>query len=405
MIDVAQIRKDFPILERTVHEKPLVYLDNAATAQRPQSVIEATSRFYTAHNANVHRGVHTLSDESTELFEAARKNIASWLNAEPNECIYTSGTTESINLVTYSFAEQLLQPGDEILISLMEHHANIVPWQMVAEKTGAVIKVIPIHDDGSLDMEAYASLLTSKVKFVAVTAVSNVLGTVNPIDKIIEMAHANKSYVVIDGAQALSHLKLDVKALDIDFLALSAHKAFGPTGFGILYAKADLLETMRPYRGGGEMIKWVSFDKTEYAEPPYRFEAGTPNIAGAVGFDAALDYLRGLDFDGMQSYEQTLIEQFMKRAADIEGMQLIGTAEHKIPIFSFVLDGVHANDIGVLMDVHGVALRTGHHCAMPLIEHYGHAATARASFAVYNTEAELDYFFEALNKVITMVRS
>lgn len=400
MLEPNTIRQDFPLLSRQVHEKPLVYLDNAATTQRPNQVIDAVAEFYRMHNANVHRGVHTVSDEATEHFELARQRLASWINAEVESCIFTKGTTESINLIAASFAETLLEPGDEIILTQMEHHANIVPWQVVAAKTKAVIRIIPVTDAGELDLVAFEQLLSKKTRLVAVTFISNVLGTVNPVKTIIEKAHAVGAYVMIDGAQALAHETIDVKAIDCDFLALSAHKAFGPTGIGAVYVKPEHFDRMRPYQTGGEMIRWVSFEKTEYNDPPYLFEAGTPNIAGAVGMRAAIDYLADVGIDAIKGHEKMLWDAVQSKMDSIPGLRPIGLAKDKIAIFSFVVEGAHANDIGLMLDTHGIAVRTGHHCAMPLLERFGESASVRASFSIYNTLNEVELFFESLADVV-----
>jgi cysteine desulfurase/selenocysteine lyase len=397
--DVARVRADFPILATQIHGKPLVYLDNAATTQKPQRVIDAVSHYYEATNANVHRGVHTLSQRATDEFEGAREAVRQFLNAaDAREIVFTRGTTESINLVAQSYAREFLSPGDEILIGAAEHHANIVPWQMLAKSRGTVLKVAPINDAGELDMAAFERLLTPRTKLVAIGHVSNALGTINPVARITALAHAAGAKVLIDGAQSVAHANIDVRALDCDFFAFSGHKLFAPTGIGVLYAKADLLEMMPPWQGGGDMIKTVSFEHTEYNDIPYKFEAGTPHIAGAVGLKAAIDYLQTLDFAGAVAHEHRLLEAATRAAGTFPGLRPIGTAREKAGVLSFVIEGLHPQDLGVLLDSQGVAIRTGHHCAMPVMQYYGLAGTARASFAFYNTQDDLDRFFKALEK-------
>ena len=397
--DVERVRADFPILSTLVHGKPLVYLDNAATTQKPRSVIDAVSQYYETTNANVHRGVHTLSQRATDEFEGAREAVRQFLNAaESREIVFTRGTTESINLVAQSYAREFLAAGDEILIGAAEHHAHIVPWQMLAKQRGTVLKVVPINDAGELDMTAFEALLTPRTKLVAIGHVSNALGSVNPVARITALAHAAGAKVLIDGAQSVAHGKVDVQALDCDFYAFSGHKLFAPTGIGVLYAKAELLEAMPPWQGGGDMIKTVSFEHTEYNDIPYKFEAGTPHIAGAVGLKAAIDYLNGLDFAGAAAHEHALLASATRAARDVPGLRPIGTARDKAAVLSFVIDGLHPQDLGVLLDSQGVAIRTGHHCAMPVMQFFGLAGTARASFAFYNTQDDLDRFFRALTK-------
>jgi len=395
--DVARVRADFPILSTQVHGKPLVYLDNAATTQKPRRVIEAISRYYETTNANVHRGVHTLSQRATDEFEAAREAVRAFLNAaDSREIVFTRGTTEGVNLVAQSYAREFLAAGDEILIGAAEHHANIVPWQMLARQRGTVLKVVPINEAGELDMTAFERLLNPRTKLVAIGHVSNALGSVNPVARIVELAHAAGAKVLVDGAQSVAHGAVDVRALDCDFYAFSGHKLFAPTGIGALYAKAELLEAMPPYQGGGDMIKTVSFEHTEFNDIPYKFEAGTPHIAGAVGLKAALDYLGELDFAGAVAHEHSMLEAATARAADFPGLRIIGTARDKAAVLSFIIDGLHPQDIGVLLDSQGVAIRTGHHCAMPVMQYYGIPGTARASFAFYNTLEDVDRFFTAL---------
>lgn len=399
-LDIEAIRQDFPILHQEVNGHPLVYLDNAASGQKPRQVIETIDDYYRTIHSNVHRGVHTLSGRATDAFEGARKTIAKFINAKAEkEVIFVRGATEGINLVAQSYGRANLQPGDEIIVSEMEHHANIVPWQMICEQTGAVLKVIPINDDGELNLDAYKQLLSDKTKIVAVIHVSNALGSINPIKEIIDLAHANNSVVLIDGAQASAHMKLDMQALDCDFYVISGHKLLGPTGIGVVYGKEKLLDAMPPYQGGGEMIRRVRFTKTEYAGLPQKFEAGTPHIAGAIGLGAAIDYVNSIGIDAINRYEHELIDYATHRANEFGGIRIIGTAANKISILSFLLDDIHAHDIGTILDQQGVAVRTGHHCAMPVMERFNVAATARASFAFYNTKDEVDALFAALHKV------
>ncbi len=404
-IDVGGIRDQFPILERKVHDKPLVYLDNAATTQRPAHVIEAIDHFYRHTNANVHRGVHQLSVEASEQFEAARTALAHFLNApSDSEIIFTRGTTEAINLVANSFVRPKVKPGDEILITHMEHHANIVPWQMLAEATGAVLKVAPIDSKGQLDVEALEGLMNERTQLVGVVHVSNALGTINPVAHICELASQRGIPVLVDGSQATPHLEINVQALGCDFYCLSGHKMYGPTGIGALWAKAEHLEEMPPWQGGGEMIRHVSFEKTTYNEIPHKFEAGTPNIAGAIGLAAAIDFLEDTGIEAIAAHEMSLLRYATEQLNECEGLRIIGQAKQKGPVVSFVLDGAHANDIGTIVDHFGVAIRTGHHCAMPAMQFFGVAATARASFAVYNTRDEIDVFVHALKRAQDMLK-
>ncbi|MFA7349251.1 MAG: cysteine desulfurase [Methylotenera sp.] len=397
---VLSWRADFPILETSVHGKPLVYLDNAATTQKPQMVIEAESLYYRHDNANVHRGVHALSQHATDAFEAARGKVRRLINAvSSDEIIFVRGTTEAINLVAQSYGRSRFKAGDEIILSRMEHHSNIVPWQILCEQTGANLRIIPINNSGELELEAYNQLLNSRTKLVAVAHVSNALGTINPVRAMIDLAHVHGVPVLLDGAQAVAHLPVDVQALDCDFYAFSGHKLYGPTGIGVLYGKAALLEAMPPYQGGGDMIRSVSFDGTTYNTLPYKFEAGTPNIAGVIGLGAAVDYLAGIGFDALIEHELALLSYATQSVSDIPGLRIIGNALEKTAILSFVLEGIHPHDIGTVLDHHGVAIRTGHHCTMPLMEHFGIAATARASFALYNTRAEVDKLVEAIYHV------
>jgi len=403
--DVESIRNDFPILGRTVHGKPLVYLDNAASTQRPRQVIDAVSGLYEAHYANIHRGVHQLSQEASRLYEDARVAVRGFVNAScVHEVIFTRGTTESINLVAQSYARPILKKGDEILITHMEHHSNIVPWQIVCEQTGAELKVVPISDKGELEMNRFHELLSEKTRLVAVVQVSNALGTVNPIKTIIDAAHAKEIPVLVDGAQAVPHIPVDVQKLDADFYAFSGHKLYGPTGVGVLYGKEKLLKAMPPYQGGGDMILSVSFEKTEYNTLPYKFEAGTPNIAGVIGLGAAIEYVKKIGLGAIAAHEHGLLEYATAKLRQIDGLRIIGEAGQKAGLVSFVLDAVHPHDIGTFLDADGVAIRTGHHCAQPVMTRYGVPATARASFAMYNTFQEIDVLAEAIGKTISMFK-
>jgi len=400
MFDVAALRSQFPILKREVHGRPLVYLDNAATSQKPHSVIEAERHYYEVLNANIHRGVHALSQEATDAFEGARDKVRDFLKARRREeIIFTRGATEAINLVAHSWGRSHLKPGDEILVSEMEHHANIVPWQLLCEATGAVLKVIPIDERGALVPGAVESMLNARTKLVGITQVSNALGTVNPVAGIIRLAHAVGAVVLVDGAQAVPHLAVDVTALDCDFYVFSGHKLYGPTGIGVLYGKQALLEKMPPYQGGGDMISQVTFKKTTYNVLPYKFEAGTPHIAGVVGLGAAIDFVLSVGLEAIAAHEDRLLAYATQQAEQFEGLKIIGTVPGKASILSFVLKGVHPHDIGTILDNEGVAIRTGHHCAMPVMDHFGVPATARASFALYNTPAEVDALFGALRRV------
>jgi len=393
-------REDFPILHTQVHGKPLAYLDNAATTQKPLSVIEAESDYYRNDNANIHRGIHTLSQRATDAFEAARVKVQHLINAtSPNEIIFVRGTTEAINLVAQSYGRSRFKVGDEIIISTMEHHSNIVPWQILCEQTGTILRIIPINDAGELELEAYAGLLNQHTKLVAVTHVSNALGTITPVKSIIELAHAQHVPVLLDGAQAIAHLPVDVQALDCDFYAFSGHKLYGPTGVGVLYGKLALLNAMPPYQGGGDMIRSVSFEGTTYNTLPYKFEAGTPNIAGVIGLGAAIDYITNIGFEALLAYEHALLSYATLSVMVIPGLHIIGNARSKTGILSFTLDGVHPHDIGTILDRQGVAIRTGHHCTMPLMERFGLSATARASFALYNTKADVDQLVVAIHQV------
>ena len=398
--DLARVREDFPILKELIHGKPLVYLDNAATSQKPWSVINAERDYYTHLNANIHRGVHDLSQRATDAYEGARGKIRQFINARKNEeVIFVRGTTEAINLVASSYGRSKLKAGDEVIVSEMEHHSNIVPWQMVCDATDAVLRVIPISDAGELDMDAYAKLLNERTKIVAITHVANALGSITPLKKITQMAHAVGAIVLVDGAQAAPHLKIDVQDLDADFYALSGHKIYGPTGVGILYGKEALLDAMPPYQGGGDMIRTVSFKKTTYNTLPYKFEAGTPFIAGGIGLGAAIDYVNDLGLAAIAAHEHELLLNATEQAASIPGLKIIGTAREKASVFSFTLGRIHPHDIGTILDHEGIAIRTGHHCAMPVMERLGIPATARASFALYNTHAEVDALFNGIRKV------
>ena len=389
--DVERIRKDFPALHQQVHGKPLVYLDNAATSQKPQAVIDALVAYYTFDNANVHRGVHLLSERATEAYEGARARIQRHLNAgSPREIVFVRQATEGINLVMASYGRRFVGAGDEIVISAIEHHANIVPWQMLCEEKGARLRVVPIDDRGDLIMEEYAGLLGPRTKLVAITEVSNALGTVTPIKDVIRLAHQQHIPVLVDGAQAVPHQPVDVRDLDCDFYVFSGHKAYGPTGIGVLFGKEQWLERMAPFQGGGDMIKSVTFEKTTYNELPYKFEAGTPHIAGAIGLAAGLEYIAGLGLEQIRDYEHELLGYGTDLLSAISGVRLIGTARHKAAVLSFVLDGVHAHDLGTILDQQGVAVRAGHHCAMPVMQRFGVPATTRASLAFYNTRAELE---------------
>ncbi len=398
-LDVDRLREDFPILKRKVGGKPLVYLDNAATTQKPRVVIEAIRRYYTTSNANVHRGVHALSDRATRGYEEARTRAARFLNARADcEIVFVRGATEAINLVAHSFARPLLRRGDEVLITVMEHHSNIVPWQMVCAHAGATLKVVPVNGAGDLDLAAYGEHLSPSTRLVAVTHVSNALGTVNPVREMIGMAREKNIPVLVDGAQAAPHMKVDVRALGCDFYAFSGHKVYGPTGIGVLYGKREHLEAMPPYQGGGDMILRVTFEKTTYNEIPYKFEAGTPNIAGAIGLSAALGYLEGIGRDAVAAHERELLDYATETVGKVPGVRLVGTAREKAGILSFVLEGVHPHDLGTVLDHEGIAIRSGHHCAMPLMDALGLPATARASFGVYNTRAEVDALVEGIRK-------
>ena len=397
--DVERVRADFPILRQQVNGQPLVYLDNAATTQKPDAVIDAISDFYRTDYSNVHRGAHTLSDRATARFEQAREKTAAFLNAaDRREILWTRGTTEAINLVAATWGRSSLKAGDRILVSAMEHHSNIVPWQMVAEEKGARVEAVPVDETGTLDLAAYSSMLDERVKMVAIGHVSNALGTINPVPDIIRMARQVGALTLIDGAQAIAHWPIDVQALGCDFYAFSSHKMFGPTGVGVLYGRQALLETLPPYQGGGEMIERVSFDGTTYAGLPFRFEAGTPDIAGVVGLSAAIDYLNALDRDGAAQHEHKLLLLAEQRLAETPGVTLVGSSASKAGVMSFLVDGAHPSDLGMLLDQQGVAVRTGHHCAQPIMEQYGIPGTVRASFSIYNTVDDVERLFSALAK-------
>ncbi|MEP0133216.1 MAG: cysteine desulfurase [Eudoraea sp.] len=402
-LDIETIRKDFPILKRKVNGYPLVYLDNAATSQTPKQVINSIVDYYSRYNANIHRGVHTLSQEATDAYENARIKVQKHINAaEPHEIIFTSGTTDSINLVANGFTS-FLKKGDEILVSAMEHHSNIVPWQMLCDRTGAILKVIPMNHEGDIIMEEYNRLLSKCTKLVVCNHVSNALGTINPIEQIILLAHKVGAAVLIDGAQAAPHIKIDVQKLNVDFYTISAHKICGPTGVGILYGKEEWLTKLPPYQGGGEMIAEVTFEKTTYANLPHKFEAGTPNICGGIAFGAALDYINSLGYRAIASYEKELLEYATKELTSIKGLKIYGTSRHKTSVISFNLEGIHPYDIGTILDKLGIAVRTGHHCAQPIMDYYKIPGTIRASFSFYNTKEEVDILVEGIKKAKQML--
>lgn len=403
--DVQAIRQHFPVLNRVVKGKPLVYFDNAATTQKPQVVIDALADYYKNYNANIHRGIHSLAEEATAAYEATRDTVQQFIHAkEREEIIFTRGVTESINLVAYTWARTNLKAGDEIIISGMEHHSNIVPWQLIGEMTGAKLKVIPVNDSGELMMEEFHQLLTEKVKLVSVVHASNSLGTINPVKEIIDAAHKVGAVVMIDGAQSTVHLDIDVQELDCDFFAISSHKVYGPTGIGVLYGKRALLEAMPPFMGGGEMIKDVSFEKTTWNDLPYKFEAGTPNIADTVALKAALDFVSGIGKSTIRKYEDELLRYATEQLQSIDGIRLIGTAKQKVSVASYVVEGVHPQDLGILLDNQGVAVRTGHHCTQPLMNRFGIPGTTRASFAMYNSKEEIDVMIAGLHKAIKLLR-
>lgn len=403
-LDVYTIRQQFPALNREVKGKPLVYLDNAATSQKPQAVIDALVNYYTGYNANVHRGIHTLAEEATAAFEATRNAVQQFIHAgSREEIVFTRGTTEGINLVASTWGRQNIKAGDEIIISAMEHHSNIVPWQILCEEKGAVLKVIPVNDAGELLMEEYEKLLGSATRLVSIGYVSNALGTVNPVKKIIDLAHKYGAVVLVDGAQAAVHLDIDVQALDCDFFAFSSHKLYGPTGIGILYGKKQILETMPPYQGGGEMIKEVTFEKTWFNDLPYKYEAGTPNIADAIAFKTALDFINATGKEKIRKHEDELLAYSTAQLEQIPGLTIIGRAKEKTSVVSFIIDHVHPQDLGILLDNRGIAVRTGHHCAQPLMQRFGIPGTTRASFAMYNTKEEIDELVLGLQKAIKIL--
>lgn len=399
-LDVERLRADFPILRTTAHGKPLVYVDNAATSQKPQQVIDATSRYYAEQNANIHRGVYALSEQATAMYEGVRAKAARFLNAaEAREVIFVRGTTEAINLVASSWGRASLGRGDEVLITAMEHHSNIVPWQLICDERGATLRVIPMSRSGELLMDEAAALITAKTRLVALAHISNSLGTINPVQEITALAHARGVPVLVDGAQAAPHGPVDVQAIGCDFYTVSGHKMFGPTGIGLLYGRAALLEAMPPYQGGGDMIRNVTFEKTTFAPIPAKFEAGTPNIAGVAGLGAAIDYLNALPWDAVAAHERDLLAYAVEQLCDVPGLALVGTARHKASVVSFTLDGVHPHDVGTIVDLEGVAVRTGHHCTQPVMDFLGIPATTRASFAFYNTRADVDALVAAVRKV------
>lgn len=396
--DFSTLRADFPILHQTNRGKPLIYLDSSASSQKPQQVIDALAQYYAHEHANIHRGVYELSEQATKKYEAVRERIKNFIHAEhAHEIIFTSGTTEGINLVAQSFGRSQLNPGDEILITTMEHHSNIVPWQLICEERGAIIRVVPISDEGELDLDALLQLLSPRTKLLALTHASNVLGTINPLEKIIKLAHAQGIPVLVDGAQAFPHLPIDVQQLDCDFYVFSSHKAYGPTGVGVLYGKTELLEKMPPYQGGGDMIETVSFERSVYAKLPGKFEAGTPHIAGVIGFGEAIHYLQRTSMEAISAHEHALLQYALNKLADIPGLRLIGTAPQKVGVISFVLENIHPHDIGTVLDHEGIAIRAGHHCAMPLMQRYQVPATVRASFGLYNNEQDIDALIAAIH--------
>jgi cysteine desulfurase/selenocysteine lyase len=399
-LDPRAVRRDFPILARQVHGRPLVYLDTAATSQKPRAVIDRVTRYYSEENANVHRGLHSLSERATEAFEGSRATIGRFLNArETREIVFVRSTTEAINLVAQTYGRRHVGHGDEVIVTAMEHHSNIVPWQMLCEEQEARLRAVPVSEAGELDLEAYEELLGERTRIVAVVHVSNALGTVNPIEEIVRLAHARGIPVLVDGAQAVAHMAIDVQRMGCDFYAFSGHKMFGPTGIGVLYGQAALLDAMPPYQGGGDMVSSVSFDRTLYAAPPHRFEAGTPHVAGAVGLAEAADYLTRLGFAAITSHEDTLLAYATRALAEVPGLRIVGTAARKAGILSFVLEGIHPHDIGTMLDREGVAIRTGHHCCQPLMDRLGVPATARASLALYNTREDVETLVSALHRV------
>jgi cysteine desulfurase/selenocysteine lyase len=403
--DVTRAREDFPILHQKIHGKPLVYLDNAASSQKPQAVIDAISQFYSEDYSNIHRAVHQLSERSTRRYEEGRIKVQRFIHAaDAREIIFVRGATEGINLVAQSYGRARIGAGDEIIISALEHHSNIVPWQMLCQQTGAILRVIPINDDGEVMLDEFERFLNLRTRLVSMAHISNALGTVIPIRKVIQLAHQHGVPVLVDGAQAAPHMKVDVQKLDCDFYVFSGHKLYGPTGIGVLYGKKNLLEKMPPYQGGGDMISSVTFEKTTYNALPYKFEAGTPNIEGVVGLAAAIDYLNGIGLENITAYETDLLDYATGRLSGVEGLRIIGTAKEKAPVLSFVLEGVHPHDAGTVLDREGIAVRTGHHCAQPVMERFGIPATTRASLAFYNTREEIDALITGIEKVKEMFR-
>lgn len=403
--DIERIRSEFPILHREVNGKPLIYLDNGASSQKPKHVIDVIDHYYAFENTNIHRGVHHLSQEATEKYEQAREKVRQFINAPHlHEVIFTKGTTDGINLVASSFGRKFLQEGDEVLISCMEHHSNIVPWQMICEERGAHLKVVPCNDKGELLMDEYASMLNDRTRLVAMVHVSNMLGTINPAKQIVELAHERNIPVLLDGAQAVPHQRVDVQDLDVDFYSFSGHKMFAPTGVGILYGKEKWLNDMPPYQGGGDMIEQVTFEKTTYNELPHKFEAGTPNIVGGIGMGAAVDYIHSIGWEAIGAHEEELLHYATAKMQEIEGLRIIGTADHKAGVISFLIDGVHHYDLGIMLDRKGVAIRTGHHCTQPLMERFGVTGTARASFAFYNNEADIDALVAGIRYAIERLK-
>jgi len=404
--NLTEVRANFPILNQTIHGKPLVYFDNAATTQKPIEVIKALEEYYEKYNANIHRGIHTLAEKATAEYESTRDVVKKFINATyREEIVFTRGTTEGINLVATSFGKNNIKKGDEIIISTMEHHSNIVPWQMLCEEKEAIIKIIPIDENGEIIFEEFEKLITEKTKIIAIVYVSNSMGVINPVDEIIKIAHKKNIKVLLDAAQATSHFKIDVQKLDCDFLVFSSHKLYGPTGVGVLYGKKDILDEMPPYQGGGEMIKDVSFEKTTYNDLPYKFEAGTPNIADTVALKAAINYLESFDRNVIEAHENDLLNYATSALSEIEGLRIIGNAKNKVSVISFVIEGIHHQDIGAMLDVYeGVAVRTGHHCTQPLMNRFGILGTSRASFAMYNTKEEIDVMMRGLNKIVKKFR-
>jgi cysteine desulfurase / selenocysteine lyase len=403
--NIQTIRKDFPILHQEVHGKPLVYLDNAATTQKPKLVIDALTQYYSSYNANIHRGIHTLAEKATSAFELTRETVKLFINApSADQIIFTKGTTEGINLVASTYGRQNIKKGDEIIVSGLEHHSNMVPWQMLASEKGATVKIIPVNDKGELIMEEFEKLLSEKTKLVAVNQVSNTLGTINPVKEIISLAHKKGALVLIDGAQAVSHLDIDVQDLDADFYTFSGHKLYGPTGIGILYGKKEILDAMPPYQGGGEMIKEVSYENCSFNDLPYKFEAGTPNIADAVALKYCIEYLDSLTKESIRAHEYQLLSYATEKLSEIKGLKIVGTAKEKVSIISFLIDGIHHQDIGIILDQEGIAVRTGHHCTQPLMGRFNITGTSRASFALYNTKEEVDKLVAGINKVIKMLK-